>query len=147
MSRTYIPLELRRQIRDDANAQCGYCHSPETFVGMPHDIDHLIPEALGGPTTRENLWLACSRCNSFKGDRMDAFDLISGQRVQLFHPRTQRWTEHFQWSFDGTRIEGLTATGRATVSLLHLNNEHILAARRFWVEAGQWPFEADLIRE
>jgi len=78
---------------------------------------------------------------------MDAFDIISGQRVQLFHPRTQRWTEHFQWSFDGTHIEGLTATGRATVSLLRLNNEHILAARRFWVEAGQWPFEADLIRE
>jgi len=147
MSRAYIAAELRRQIRDDANAQCGYCHSPETFLGMPHDIDHLIPEALGGPTERENLWLACSRCNGFKGGRIDAFDIVTNQRVPLFQPRTQRWTEHFEWSLDGTRIEGLTATGRATITLLRLNNDFILATRRFWVEAGRWPFEADLVTD
>jgi 5-methylcytosine-specific restriction endonuclease McrA len=30
---------------------------------MPLDIEHINPEALGGPTTRENLWLACTRFN------------------------------------------------------------------------------------
>jgi 5-methylcytosine-specific restriction endonuclease McrA len=33
------------------------------------EIDHLIPEARDGPTTEENLWLARSACNTFKGDR------------------------------------------------------------------------------
>ncbi len=111
---------------------------------MPLDIDHIVPEALGGATERHNLWLACSRCNDFKGDRVDGFDIISGQQVPLFNPQTQVWTDHFAWSLDGLQIEGLTATGRATITALHLNNEFIVVARQFWVEAGRWPFETDL---
>ncbi len=44
---------------------------------MPLDIDHLLPEALGGVTARENLWLACPRCNDFKGDRVEAPDPVT----------------------------------------------------------------------
>lgn len=33
---------------------------------MPLEYDHLYPEALGGPTERENLWLACTRCNDWR---------------------------------------------------------------------------------
>ncbi len=69
MTPAYVPAGLRRQVRADAGARCGYCHSPEAFLGMPLDIEHLVPEAAGGGTVRENLWLACSRCNDFKGDR------------------------------------------------------------------------------
>lgn len=144
MSRTYIPIELRRQIRADAHARCGYCHAPEAFLGMPLDVEHLIPEALGGSTTRDNLWLACTRCNDFKGDRIDALDSATGQRVSLFNPRTQEWIEHFAWSLDGARIEGRTSTGIATVETLRLNNEFMVVARQFWVEAGRWPPEGDL---
>jgi HNH endonuclease len=111
---------------------------------MPLDIDHIIPDALGGPTIRANLWLACSRCNDFKGDRTTAFDPDTDQHQPLFNPRTQRWTDHFRWAPDGTRIQGLTPTGRATVVALRLNNEFILVARQFWVEAGRWPPHDDL---
>ena len=144
MAPAYIPVELRRQVRADAGPRCGYCHSPEAFIGMPLDIEHLIPEALDGPTVRENLWLACSRCNDFKGDRMEAIDAQTGEWVSLYNPRIQTWTDHFAWSPDGTEVLGLTAYGRATVTALRLNNEFIVAARRFWVEAGRWPPAEDL---
>lgn len=143
MSRAYIAAELRRQVRMDANAHCGYCHSPEAFLGMPLDVEHIVPEALGGSALRENLWLACTRCNDFKGDRSDAIDPATGQRVPVFNPRTQRWTDHFAWSPDGTSIEGRTPTGRATAEALHLNNDFIIVARQFWVEAGRWPPDED----
>jgi len=38
-----------------------------TFGG--HEMDHLIPEILGGPTTAANLVLACQRCNRRKGHK------------------------------------------------------------------------------
>jgi HNH endonuclease len=147
VSRAYIPAELRRQVRDDSGRRCGYCHSPETFLGMPLDIDHLVPEVMGGETTRENLWLACSRCNDFKGGSIDAPDPQTGDLTRLFNPRTQRGLEHFSWASTGERIIGLTPTGSATVEALHLNNEFIIVARRFWVEAGRWPPSDDSSEE
>ncbi|MBC8448448.1 MAG: HNH endonuclease [Chloroflexi bacterium] len=139
MTPAYIPVELRQQIRADAGRRCGYCRSPEVLTGMPLEIEHIIPEAAGGLTVRENLWLACHRCNEFKGDRTHAVDPFTGERVVLFNPRTQRWREHFAWSPDGTLIVGLTPCGRATVVALRLNNEYVVEARCFWVEAGWWP--------
>ena len=135
----YIPVELRRQVRADAGRRCGYCRSPEVLTGMPLEIEHIIPEAAGGLTVRENLWLACHRCNEFKGDRTHAVDPLTGESITLLNPRTQRWHEHFAWSLDGTLIVGLTPCGRATVVALRLNNEYVVEARRFWVEAGWWP--------
>lgn len=139
MTPAYIPVELRQQVRADAGRCCGYCYSPEVLTGMPLEIEHIIPEAGGGLTVRENLWLACHRCNEFKGDRTQAIDPLTGENVALFNPRTQRWREHFAWSPDGTLIVGLTPCGRATVVALRLNNEYVVEARRFWVEAGWWP--------
>ncbi len=69
-----VPADLRRQVRADAAGRCGYCHTPEVLIGMPLEFEHLYPEAYGGLTVRENLWLACTRCNGFKGDRVDAID-------------------------------------------------------------------------
>jgi hypothetical protein len=139
MTPAYIPVELRRQVRADAHGRCGYCHTPEALIGMPLEFEHLHPEAHGGPTTRENLWLACTRCNDFKGDRIAAMDPQTGETAPLFNPRTQRWMQHFAWSPEGTLIMGLTPIGRATVDALRLNNEFIVVARKFWVEAGWWP--------
>jgi len=139
MTPAYIPVELRRQVRADAAGRCGYCHTPEALIGMPLEYEHLYPEALGGPTDRPNLWLACTRCNDFKGDRIDALDPETSERMPLFNPRIQVWIEHFTWSPDGTQIIGRTAIGRATVEALRLNNEFIVTARRFWVESGWWP--------
>lgn len=136
---SYVPVALRQQVRADAGKRCGYCCSSETLTGMPLEIEHIIPEAAGGLTVRENLWLACHRCNEYKGDRTQVDDPFTGERVALFNPRTQRWGEHFTWTLDGTQVVGLTSVGRATVEALQLNNQYVVAARRFWVEAGWHP--------
>src|SRR5690242_9586962 len=103
---------------------------------MPMDFDHIIPEALGGPTEEENLWLACSLCNAFKGNRVNALDPLTNEIVTLFNPRRQIWKEHFAWTTDGTEIVGQTPTGRATVVALQLNRELLVNARKLWVGAN-----------
>ena len=43
------------------------------------------------------------------------------------------------WEQAGIHLIGLTATGRATVVALDMNNPLILFARRRWVNAGWHP--------
>lgn len=135
----YVPVELRRQVREDAGDRCGYCQSSEKWLGIPHEVEHLIPLAEGGRTIRENLWIACRRCNSFKSGRIAAIDPVTHHTVQLFHPRHDRWNEHFRWSFDGTRIIGITPTGRATIDALQMNHPLIVSTRKLWVQVGIHP--------
>jgi hypothetical protein len=63
--------------------------------------------------------------------------------VALYHPRRQEWFEHFNWSDDGTYIEGLTPCGRATVATLKLNKAFAFAVRRSWVSVGWHPPKID----
>src|SRR5437762_6157596 len=103
------------------------------------ELDHLIPESLGGLSEEENLWLACSLCNDHKANRIAAVDPVTGETVRLFDPRHQLWNEHFRWNKTGDRIIGITATGRATVAALHLNRPSLVAARQAWVAVGWHP--------
>jgi len=137
--RSHIPLHIRRQVEEDARQRCGYCLTPRVFTAKLLHIDHIIPIAAGGGSEIENLWLPCDFCNSRKGMRTHAVDLLTGVTVLLFHPRNQNWYEHFTWSKDGTRILGLTPTGRATVHTLKLNDAYLVEARRWWVKAGWHP--------
>jgi len=139
MTRFTITPELRRQVSADAQYRCGYCHTSQHIIGGPMVIDHIIPLSRGGLTVRENLWLACRRCNEFKGVHTEAVDPQTGLTVPLFNPRTQSWSVHFAWSRDGTEIIGLTAVGRATVIALRLNNPEIVGARALWAQAGWHP--------
>ena len=106
---------------------------------MSMELDHLIPEALGGLTEEDNLWLACSLCNDSKGCRIAAEDPTTGVVLRLFNPRHQDWHEHFSWSECGSMITGRTPTGRATVVALHLNRPTLVLARRAWVAVGWHP--------
>lgn len=105
------------------------------------EMEHIVAEALGGPTEEENLWLACSLCNQHKGCRVAGRDPVTGESVPLFNPRRQVWGEHFAWTTDGTRVMGLTPTGRATVVGLNLNRHALVRSRRVWVRAGWHPPE------
>jgi hypothetical protein len=57
----------------------------------------------------------------------------------LFDPRRQCWDEHFEWTADGTRIEGASATGRATVIALQLNRAGLQNLRRLMLLGGIHP--------
>ena len=107
--------------------------------GLAMTYDHIRPRAAGGENTFENLCLACHRCNECKSDRLAVVDPVSGETVGLFNPRQQRWDEHFAWSTDGVRVEGLTAVGRATVAALQMNQGVIVKARERWVVSGWHP--------
>lgn len=60
MSTTYVPKVLRERIHVQARHRCGYCLSQEKVVGTPMEIDHIVPESIGGATEEDNLWAACS---------------------------------------------------------------------------------------
>jgi hypothetical protein len=139
MTSGYISTKLRDRVAEQARYRCEYCLSSERVVGLSMEIDHLIPMALGGSTVEDNLWLACSACNAFKGHRISALDPETGQTVRLFNPRKQSWEEHFLWVESGCRIVGRTAVGRATTKALHLNRPVLVRARQFWIKAGWHP--------
>ena len=98
MARSHIPVALDRAIRQRAGEQCEYCRAPEQFNTDPFSIEHIHPVSLGGSNDEDNLALSCLGCNLLKGVRIDAIDLVTGNRVNLFHPRLDRWNEHFGWS-------------------------------------------------
>jgi HNH endonuclease len=134
-----VPRRLRERVARTAGYCCGYCRTPELIAGFRLTVEHLIPEAKGGKTVEENLWLACHACNEFKGARIHGADPATGKRVRLWNPRRQIWPDHFSWSEDGTEIIGLTSCGRATVATLQLNRPQLVAARSLWVQLGWWP--------
>jgi len=82
---------------------------------------------------------ACRSCNEFKGDSTKVVDPLTGETVPLFNSRIQRWSEHFAWSPDVTRVERLTAIGQATVVRLRMNNPVIIVTRRRWAISGWHP--------
>ena len=139
MTSVYIPRPLRQRISRQARNRCGYCLSQEAIVGAPMEIEHIFPKSLGGPTAEDNLWLACSYCNEYKGIRTTAEDPETGRIVLLFNPRLDVWNEHFTWVDSGARILGTTVVGRATVNALRLNRRSLVRSRRYWVTAGWHP--------
>ncbi|MCL1472655.1 HNH endonuclease [Argonema antarcticum] len=136
---TYITESLRNQITQTDRRRCCYCLTSEANSGIAMTYDHIQPISKGGETTFENVCLACRSCNEFKGDATETVDPVTGETVPLFNPRTQIWSDHFAWSPDSTRVEGITAIGRATIVRLRMNNPVIVAARRRWTISGWHP--------
>ncbi|MGZ3415716.1 MAG: HNH endonuclease, partial [Isosphaeraceae bacterium] len=99
-----------------------------------HTIDHIIAEKHGGTTAAENLALACTLCNSRKGSDLTSIDEQTGAIEPLFHPRRDRWVDHFQ--LVGGRIEPRTAKGRTTTRLLRLNDSDRVEERELLIATG-----------
>lgn len=64
IKRKEIPLTKKNIIKRD-NHECQYCGKR---VGVM-TTDHIIPKALGGEDSWENLVCACLECNNRKGNR------------------------------------------------------------------------------
>jgi hypothetical protein len=77
--------------------------------------------------------LACQNCNLHKGPNLSGIDPETGVLVPLFHPRRDRWEEHF--TMRDFRIVGRTPTGRSTIQVLCINDEDRVRLRRM---AGVW---------
>lgn len=118
---TYIAEALRRQTEIRANHRCEYCHLREENSYFTHEIDHIYAEKHGGTTESDNLCLACSVCNRFKGSDLCSLDAETGELVALFHPRYDNWDEHFHLLANGT-FQAFTAQARVTIRILHINS-------------------------
>lgn len=76
--RPKISRAMRRAVLDRDDCRCQYCWSP--FPREQLQLDHVVPLARGGPTTRDNLVAACGPCNTAKGDRIDVLPLVWPRR-------------------------------------------------------------------
>lgn len=134
---TGIAGSLRAQVVQRAGQRCEYCQLSQLGQEASFHIDHVVPRAADGPTSAENLAVACVSCSLRKWAKQTAIDPDSGEVVSLFNPRTQRWAEHFRW--EGERVVALTPTGRATIAALAMNRPLIVAIRQEEMARGRHP--------
>jgi hypothetical protein len=132
-----IAAGLRRLVVERAEHRCEYCGLAQVGQEATFHIDHIVPRIAGGATSAMNLALACVSCSLRKEASRSGRDPKTGRTVALFHPRRQKWTDHFTW--DGVLVVGITATGRATLEKLKLNRSIILAIRDEEAERGRHP--------
>lgn len=137
MTSAKIPADLRQLVSDRAQERCEYCLLHQDFSIYTHEVDHIIAQKHGGPTTADNLALSCISCNRHKGTDIATFDPATSEITSLFHPRNQIWAEHF--TLNNGRIEGMTPAGRATAKLLLFNTPTRILERQFLIAQKQYP--------
>ncbi|HEX9732890.1 MAG TPA: HNH endonuclease [Thermoanaerobaculia bacterium] len=139
MSRSRPTAREKGTVAQRARGCCEYCKSQAAYSPDTFSIEHIVPIARGGSHALANLALSCQGCNNRKFISIEAEDPVNGLIVPLFHPRRDRWGDHFAWNADFTRIVGLTPTGRATVEKLQLNRVGVVNLRRVMLIAGLHP--------
>ena len=127
----------RDQVWHRANGVCEYCRMPQTLDELIFEIEHIIARKHGGSSELENLALACFACNAYKGPNIAGLDPDTGLLIRLFHPRVDRWDEHFDWS--GPLLIGKTPEGRATIAVLRINLRVRVLFRQSLIDEGVFP--------
>lgn len=130
---------LKKQVFERARGCCEYCLSQVKYAPDPFSIEHIMPRSKGGSDDPDNLAWACMGCNGTKYNETSAIDPITMETVPLYNPRTQNWSDHFQWSSTLTHVFGRTAIGRATVEKLSLNREGLVNLREVLAAIGEHP--------
>jgi 5-methylcytosine-specific restriction endonuclease McrA len=123
---------LRAAVRDRASDCYEYCQrSKADSPLLAMQIEHVLPRKHGGDDRFDNLAWVCARCNLHRGSDLTGIDPDTNTVSPLFNPRTQKWSDHFQWH--QRKIVGLTAIGRATIRVLQLNSPARMRVRwRTW---------------
>jgi hypothetical protein len=104
---------------------------------IPFHIEHIVARQHLDEAEEDDpsgLAYACDRCNAFKGPNLSSIDPESGEKVDVYNPRTDVWSDHFTLS--AGIIVGLTPVGRATVRLLHMNDPRRVELRHQWLDEG-----------
>ena len=122
-----------------ANHRCEYCHAPELVFNFPFEVEHVIPLARKGANDETNLALACRSCNLRKGTRVSGIASGSNAEVRFFHPRHDRWDEHFQANAQSGLILGITSIGKVTVESLEIDSSAQVADRQLWIRLDLFP--------
>jgi len=119
---------LRAEVRQRAGNRCEYCGLAQSALPFASfHVDHIIAVQHGGSDELPNRALCCSRCNFSKGPNLSGFDNETGAIVPLFHPRNDKWHDHFE--YQRAYIMGRTSTGRVTVQVLNMNEDRRVKLR------------------
>lgn len=129
--------EVEKRIRRRARHRCEYCKLPQFASRLRHQLDHIISRQHGGGEELSNLALCCVHCNLHKGPNLAGLDPVTHEVTRLFHPRRDRWREHFAWQ--AANLFGLTPIGRATVEVLAMNEPSMVAVREALMVEGRFP--------
>ena len=93
----------RRYVRTRAEHRCEYCRIYQRlYPDFAFHIEHIVAKQHGGIDELDNLALSCHLCNSKKGPNLSGLDPESGDLTRLFHPRTDRWSDHFEMIGNGS---------------------------------------------
>jgi 5-methylcytosine-specific restriction endonuclease McrA len=95
MSR-YISKKLREKVAERADYLCEYCliSYEDAFYGC--EVEHIISRKHSGSSNLENLAYSCAFCNRFKGTDLTSIDLVTGEFIRFFNPRTEQVERTFQ---------------------------------------------------
>jgi hypothetical protein len=127
-------------VRARAGQRCEYCRLHEDDLPLfSFHIEHILPKKHGGTDDPSTLAWSCHHCNLAKSSNLSGRDPATGRIVVLFNPRRQRWQRHFRW--DGPRLVGLTACGRATIAVLNINMPHRIDLRDLLIAGDRFPPE------
>ena len=135
-----INNKQRDFVRERANNCCEYCRISQSAVLTRFQVDHVIAIKHNGTDSEDNLCLACFECNSYKGSEVAAIDSLTDEASKLYHPRQQKWDEHFKINDDAT-LTGLTPEGRTTIAVLRINDEERVKQRLDEIALGDYPCE------
>ena len=118
---------------------CEYCQAPESVFNFPFEVEHILPPVRGGMDAESNWALSCRSCNLHKSVHLEGPDPETGTLVRLYHPRADKWTDHFRLEPASGIIRGLTNVGRATVGRLRMNSPAQVTARKQWMRLELLP--------
>lgn len=137
---SYVSPVLRRQVIARAGNCCEYCRQSQDYTPFSFHVEHIIAEKHGGGTVLDNLGLSCPDCNAYKGSDIGSIDWDGdGQLTPLYNPRTQLWEDHFKIDSNTAGLKALSPEGRVTISLLRLNSDEQIAARRLLLRLKRYP--------
>lgn len=134
----YRADDVRKQLLEDQHNKCAYCESriPEEY----NDVEHYRPKTkyywLGHDWN--NLLYSCSLCNrSYKNDnfplvnetnRVTAPGNIANEEPLIVNPVMEEPTMHIR--FNRHIMVGITAKGKKTIEIFHLNKRKVLVHDR-----------------
>jgi hypothetical protein len=121
----------------ESKSNCEYCQVPQAFYPSPFQNDHIIARKHGGSDEAENVATACFHCNNHKGPNIAGIDPLTKRLTRLFHPRHDKWDDHFRWA--GLQVLGITDVGRVTVAVLEMNDKSMIAMRMTLMAEGVFP--------
>jgi hypothetical protein len=102
---------------------------PQDGYDLTFHVERIVASRHRQNDDPSNPALVCNKCNHHKGPNLSSVDWESGSAeiTRLFHPRNDRWEDHFEWH--GSRLHGKTPIGRVTVLCLGINLPHRVAFR------------------